>query len=104
MNNYNPYLQSNGIMWCRGIEGAKAWQLLPNTNVLLLDSEVDGIFYIKSSDNIGMCTIRTFKFEEVVEEQKEESQYVTKKELEEMFQKYLKPEAKDEQPVQTTLL
>ena len=104
MNNYNPYLQNNGIMWCRGLEGAKAWQLLPNTNVLLLDSEVDGRFYIKSSDNIGMCTIRTFKYEEVVEQPKEDNPYVTKKELEEMLQKYLKVEEKNEQPVQTTLL
>lgn len=65
----NPYLQqrpnpfyqqqaNNGILWVQGIEGAKAWQLSPNSNVILMDSENDGRFYIKISDNVGMCNLR----------------------------------------------
>jgi len=64
----NPYLaqqHNNGINWVQGIEGAKAYQLQPNSNVMMLDSENDGVFYIKISDNVGMCTLRTFKYQEV---------------------------------------
>lgn len=56
--------QNNGIMWVQGIEGAKAYQLPPNSNVILMDSD-DSKFYIKSTDNVGMATLKTFKFEEI---------------------------------------
>lgn len=67
----NPYQyqymtnQHNGIQWVQGVEGAKAFQLQPSSNAILMDSENDGIFYIKVSDNVGMCTLRTFKYTEV---------------------------------------
>ena len=62
----NPYIrQNNGIIWVQGIEGAKAFQLQPNSNSVLMDSENDGVFYIKVSDNVGMCNLRVFKFEEI---------------------------------------
>ena len=32
---------TNNIIWVQGIEGAKAWQLNPNSMVILLDSEVE---------------------------------------------------------------
>lgn len=70
------------IKWVQGIEGAKSYQLMPNSNVVLMDSENDGIFYIKSSDNVGMCRLRTFKYEEIQEKTKE---YVTRDELMEML-------------------
>lgn len=79
-NPYQPRVNnSNQITWVQGIEGAKAYQLIPNSNVVLLDSESDK-FYIKSSDNVGMCTLRTFSYTEEFEHPKE--QYVTKSELE----------------------
>ena len=65
---YNPYMtqtQNNGINWVQGIEGAKAYQLTPNSNVILMDSENEGRFYIKVSDNVGMCNLRVFKYEEI---------------------------------------
>ena len=83
-NSYYPQ-QNNGINWVQGIEGAKAWQLMPNSNVLLMDSENDGRFYIKVSDNVGMCTLRSFRYEEVTEQKSQTvdmSQYVKKSELE----------------------
>lgn len=103
-NAYANMLQprTNGINWVQGIEGAKAYQLAPSSNVMLLDSDVDGRFYIKTSDNIGMCTLRIFKYEEITEEPKpnvDMSQYVTRTELEEMI-KSLKGESVDEQPIQ----
>ena len=93
----NPYLtqranqyyqpQTNGINWVQGIEGAKAWQLSPNSNVMLLDSENDGRFYIKVSDNVGMCTLRVFSYTEITDQSKttipniDLSEYVKKSEL-----------------------
>ena len=80
------YMQNNGITWVQGIEGAKAWQLSPNSNSTLLDSENDGIFYIKVSDNVGMCNLRIFKYEEITAQPKspqlDMSEYVKKSELE----------------------
>ena len=92
--NYNQPQQqlSNGITWVQGIEGAKAYQLTPNSNSLLMDSENDGIFYIKVSDNVGMCSLRTFKYEEVVSnpaQQVDLSEYVKKTELEALINNML---------------
>ena len=106
----NPYIQapaqaSNGINWVQGIEGAKAWQLQQNINTLLLDSENDGVFYIKTSDNVGMCNLRIFKFEEVTSQQKQSnvdmSEYVKKSELESIITSMLGGK-KNEQPIQAT--
>lgn len=76
----------------QGIEGAKAWQLIPNSNVMLMDSENDGIFYIKTSDNVGMCNLRRFKYEEITEQINKPadlSEYVKKSELEELINQML---------------
>ena len=78
---------SNGINWVQGMEGAKAWQLNPSSNVMLLDNENEGIFYIKTSDNVGMCTLRVFKYEEITPNQQSQqqvdlSEYIKKSELE----------------------
>lgn len=90
---YYPYQQStNGITWVQGIEGAKAYQLSPGSNVLLMDSENDGVFYIKVSDNVGMCSLRTFRYEEVVNNptpQVDLSEYVKKTELETLINNML---------------
>lgn len=92
MNNNNymypsqmqPRVQ-NGINWVQGIEGAKAFQMMPSSNTVLLDSENENIFYIKISDNIGMCNLRVFKYEEISDFSKphtDMSQYITRDELE----------------------
>jgi hypothetical protein len=89
INRYTP--QNNGITWVQGIEGAKAYQLTPNSNVLLMDSDNDGVFYIKVSDNVGMCNLRTFNYVETTNTppiqnttpQIDMSNYVTKEELNE---------------------
>lgn len=70
--------QQNQINWVQGIEGAKAFQLIPGANTILMDSENDGIFYIKSCDNVGMCNLRTFKFTEVNNTKPE---YITREEF-----------------------
>lgn len=91
---YPQYTTNNGIVWVQGIEGAKAYQLAPNSNVVLLDSDNEGIFYIKVSDNVGMCNLRTFNFVEVTNQPQQPpavsevdmSNYVTKEELQEALQ------------------
>lgn len=83
---------TNTINWVQGVESAKAWQLTPNSNVLLMDSENDGIFYIKTSDNVGMCNLRTFKYEEITENTTRPadlSEYVKKSELETLINQML---------------
>lgn len=81
---YQPK-QNNGINWVQGIEGAKAWQMMPNSNDILMDSENDGIFYIKICDAVGMCTLRTFQYKEVTGQQTSSrvnmDEYVKKSEL-----------------------
>ena len=77
--NYQP--QNNGINWVQGVEGAKAFQLMPNSNTVLMDSENDGIFYIKVCDNIGMCSLRKFRYQEIIDEPQQTNQYVTRDEL-----------------------
>ena len=102
MQPYRPQTMNN-ITWVQGVEGAKAYQLSPNTNVQLMDSENDGIFYIKTSDNIGMCNLRVFKYEEIKEtpNQIDTSQFVTRKELDEIISK-LSGGKRDEQPLSAT--
>ena len=79
---------SNNIVWVQGIEGAKAWQLSPNSMVILLDSEVEGKMYIKVSDSVGFSTLRIFNYVEeiptsstVTNNNLDLSQYVRKDEL-----------------------
>lgn len=94
---------TNNIVWVQGIEGAKAWQLNPNSMVILLDSEVEGKMYIKVSDNIGMCSLRIFDYTEVaqpsnvtVNKDLDLSVYVRKDELNALLKEIL-----NEQPVST---
>lgn len=78
-----------GIIWIQGIEGAKAYQIPPNTSVLLMDSENENVFYIKTSDNVGMCAMRYFKYEEIQSSPTvptiDMSEYVKKADLENMI-------------------
>ena len=107
-NRFNSYYpttipQNNEIKWVQGIEGAKAYQLPPNSNVQLMDSENDSRFYIKVSDNVGMCTLRIFEYKEITEQNTKHtvdmSEYVKKSELEALVNKLLGGE--DEQSVST---
>ena len=96
---------TNNIVWVQGIEGAKAWQLNPNSMVMLLDSEAEGKMYIKVSDNIGMSSLRIFNYVEeapvanstkVTNNDMDLSQYVRKDEL-----NLLIKEALNEQSIQS---
>ena len=110
---FNPYVRqpfysppiTSGIVWVQGIEGAKAYQLTPNSNMILLDSENDGVMYIKIADNVGMCTLRRFKYTETTETTPTAAldldEYVRKDELKKLLEEMTK-ETNDEQSVPAT--
>ena len=98
-----PYV--SGINWVQGVEGAKAFRMKPNDMVIILDSENEGVMYIKTSDSIGMCTLRTFNYKEVIQQQPSNTdmtQYVKVSELESKVEEIINKllgGTKNEQPV-----
>ncbi len=62
-----PYQQAatqpvNGVISVTGIEGARAYQLPPNSCMPLFDQTND-ILYVKTTDAAGYPTVKTFRFE-----------------------------------------
>lgn len=76
-----PY--TNTYTYVNGLEGAKAFQMLPNQMVLLMDSEKP-YFYTKCSNNMGQSTIKIYKFEEVPQQEEVRLEYATKQDLQEI--------------------
>ena len=81
--------QSTGIIWVNGEEGARAFVMAPNSNAILMDEVNEGRFYIKTTDNIGMCNIRTFNFKEVIDVKPANAatnavQFATKQDIQEL--------------------
>lgn len=64
----NPYNkpQMKQYTFVNGIEGAKAYQMMPNQTMLLMDSD-NYMCYMKTSDMSGKSAVRYFKMEEVDE-------------------------------------
>lgn len=87
---------NQGILWVQGEAGAKSYLVAPNTSVLLMDSE-NSQFYIKTTDQAGMPTLRTFVYQEVTgasqnaKKQPEtnlDDKYVTRQEYNDLRGKY----------------
>lgn len=87
---------NQGILWVQGEAGAKSYLVAPNTSVLLMDSE-NSQFYIKTTDQAGMPTLRTFVYQEVTgapqDAQKQaeknlDDKYVTRQEYNDLRGKY----------------
>lgn len=64
--NYNYYYYVNGI------DEARNFQIQPNQVALLMDN-YKPLLYVKSSNQLGQATIKTFKLEEVVESTDQEN-------------------------------
>lgn len=64
--NYNYYYYVNGI------DEARNFQMQPNQVALLMD-DYKPLLYVKSSNQLGQATIKTFKLEEVVESTEQEN-------------------------------
>lgn len=76
----------NGLVRVTGIEGAKAYQLPPNSSMPLFDGN-DDIMYVKTTDGAGFPTIRSFRFEPIVEQMPDTQQgtiFATKQDFEEL--------------------
>lgn len=78
--------QMNNILQVMGIESAREFKIAPNSQVILMDSSKP-VFYIKRSDDSGYSEIKTYKFQEISDENQENtdtSDYVTSQEFEEL--------------------
>jgi hypothetical protein len=84
----NPYLQltqqtmppaqqqATGLVRVTGIDGARAYQMPPNSTAALFDGN-EPLFYVKSTDGGGFPTIKTFRFEEVTDAKPAQVEYAT---------------------------
>lgn len=64
---YPNYINDNRYAFVNGIEGAKAYQIMPGSSIMLMDSDSPTVF-MKNSDASGRSTLRYFKLTEVKEE------------------------------------
>ena len=71
-----------------GLEGAKAYQMPPNSAAALFHESED-ILYVKTTDGAGFPTIRTFRFEPFEVEEPTPQKYVTQEEFEAFKQEVL---------------
>lgn len=71
----NPSQTNQGLFWVQGETGAKSYLVAPNTTVLLMDSE-GSRFYLKSTDNAGMPSLRVFEYSEVTQNAPQATQSV----------------------------
>ena len=107
-NVQQPQMQQqtgSSIVWCQGIEGAKAYPVAAGSSVLLLDSESE-MFFIKSVDASGMpLPLRIFDYKERVQNvQQAQPQspaidtkdFITREEFEERLAKLTQPAPKKE--------
>lgn len=60
--NQNTSQQTN-ITFVNGVEGAKAYQMSPNSSALLMDSD-NSKFYVKTTDSLGVAKISSYSFTE----------------------------------------
>lgn len=77
--NYFANQTQQGLIKVTGLDGAKAYQMPPNSVVALFDANND-IFYVKSTDGAGFPTIRAFSFTPYNVEQPN-NDYVTRTEF-----------------------
>lgn len=71
--------QTQNIQYVNGKQSAESYQMLPNSSVILMDSN-KARFYMKQTDASGMATVRAYDFKEA--EDDKPAEYVTKKEFE----------------------
>ena len=72
----------NGVVGVTGIEGARAYQMPPNSKMPLFDNDSD-ILYVKSTDAGGYPTIKAFSFAPL-ETDAPKAEYVTREDFDEL--------------------
>ena len=70
---------NSNIMWTMGLESAKAYPLMPGKTMMLMDSESPR-FFIKTVDNNGYATIKSYAFQEE-KTNMPENKYVTQEQF-----------------------
>lgn len=90
--------RSTQLIRVTGMDGAKAYQMAPNSCVPLFDADKD-IMYVKSTDGAGFPTIRTFSFAPVEVSQDKVPEYVTRAELDDFERKIREMVGNGQQPV-----
>lgn len=93
MNQTNPYMigMSNfslGINWVNSIQEVERFELPPGGMAVFFDKVTDGMMYIRTRDTYNIYNTKIFSYTEIQPKQPE-SPYVTRSELEEMFQRFL---------------
>lgn len=88
-----PYMQRlnqmqqpprDGLIRVTGMDGAKAYQLPPNSAVALFDGGQD-VFYVKTTDGAGFPTIKAYAFAPMQEAAPAQpTEYVTRQEFDEL--------------------
>ena len=90
----NPYMDRlaqmqppqprDGLIRVTGMEGARAYQMPPNSAVALFDGGQD-VFYVKTTDGAGFPTIRAYSFAPLHEQAALQApDYVTRTEFNEL--------------------
>lgn len=75
----------HGFVYVTGLEGAKAYQMPPNSEMPLFNSTGD-VMYIKTTDGAGFPTIKICKVKEMQSTQDAEAtEYVTHDELDRIY-------------------
>ena len=74
----------HGFVYVTGLEGAKAYQMPPNSEMPLFDSTNDGVMFIKTTDGAGFPTITVVDCKRR-DGQREQSSYVTREELDRVY-------------------
>lgn len=80
---------SFGINWVEGLQEVSSVELPPGGSAVFIDKVNDGMMYLKTRDTFNVYNTRVFKMEEVPQQPPVGGDYVTRKELEELFQKFL---------------
>lgn len=80
--NYNQPTMNNAYIPVQGYDGAKYYQMSPNSRAFLKDEINQDYLYIKTTDNIGVASIETYtKAEAPAAPSKDLTDYVRKDEL-----------------------
>ena len=80
-----------GINWVDGIDEINRTDLPLGEFAVFFDKNQNGVMYIKSRDSLGLYSLKTFKYEEVTNES-QNSEYVKKSELKQLFDEWRKEE------------
>ena len=90
----NPYMDRlahmqppqprDGLIRVTGMDGARAYQMPPNSAVALFDGGQD-VFYVKTTDGAGFPTIRAYSFQPMEQAQAMgANEYVTRSEFDQL--------------------